>query len=203
MLIMNRLPFLLAFLLLFFLNLVDAQRLENGFEDMAFKRFTSSDGLSQRSVMSILQDVDGYLWFGTRDGLNKYDGNKFTIYRHNLSDPNSLSNNNIHVIYEDSKGGIWVGTQNGLNKYHPETDQFEHFKQIEGFQNLSSNVIWDLIELEGYLYISTNEGMNRLDLRNNEIRIYRQENKIYKWQRNQKLLGYKRREFVDLQYRVY
>src|SRR5690606_352199 len=80
------------------------QNEENIRKDFIFKHFTSVDGLSQRSVTTILQDRKGYLWFGTRDGLNKFDGHKFIVYRHKIGDVTSLSNNNIHSIYEDSFG---------------------------------------------------------------------------------------------------
>ena len=117
------------FLLLFcccFLEVpsAEAQRDEGA---LKFKHFTSANGLSQRSVMAILQDKTGYQWFGTRDGLNKFDGNRFIVYRHDAANPKSLSNNNIHSLYQDNYGNLWVGTQTGLNKYNPRTDDFTRY----------------------------------------------------------------------------
>ena len=70
-----------------------------------FDRISLEHGLSQSSVLCILQDDVGLMWFGTEDGLNKYDGHSFTIYRHNPEDPNSLSNNVIRSIIQD-RGGV-------------------------------------------------------------------------------------------------
>jgi ligand-binding sensor domain-containing protein len=72
-------------------------------------------GLSQISVNCIIRDSNGFLWIGTQDGLNKFDGYDFKVYRHQPSDPNSLSNSNINSVIEDRSGNIWVGTQYGLN----------------------------------------------------------------------------------------
>ena len=88
--------YIFCFFLLFssFFKLIS----QNQEEELKFKHYTSTDGLSQRSVMAILESKKGYLWFGTRDGLNKFDGKKFKIYRHFANDSSSLSNNNIQSI---------------------------------------------------------------------------------------------------------
>ena len=117
---------------IFFLFLIGIVLRAQGLEDknyaLKFQHFTSSKGLSQRSVMAILQDKKGYVWFGTRDGLNKFDGNKFVIYRHNSGDKNSISNNYIQTLYQDSKGRLWIGTQDGLNLFNPEQNNFISIK---------------------------------------------------------------------------
>ncbi|MBN1116197.1 MAG: response regulator [Bacteroidales bacterium] len=93
-------------------------------QSIEFKHLSVQDGLSRSWVKCIYQDKYGFLWFGTSDGLNKYDGYTFKIYRHSSSQKNSLNHNNINTIYEDSKGKLWVGTQVGLNSYNRDTDEF-------------------------------------------------------------------------------
>ncbi|MEO7766643.1 MAG: two-component regulator propeller domain-containing protein, partial [Ferruginibacter sp.] len=95
-------PFFL-FLLLSFYLLAFSQK-----KHIQFEHIGTSAGLSQSNVMSIFQDSRGFMWFGTRDGLNKYDGYKFTIYKHDVADINSLSQNTIQDITEDSDGNIWI-----------------------------------------------------------------------------------------------
>ncbi|QBN17863.1 hybrid sensor histidine kinase/response regulator transcription factor [Flavobacterium nackdongense] len=155
-------------LLLFFgatLSL-QAQGIDDKQYTLKFQHFTSSRGLSQRSVMAILQDKKGYVWFGTRDGLNKFDGNKFVIYRHRSDDKNSLSNNYIQTLYQDAKGNLWIGTQNGLNKYNPELNNFVQYQYSNAKSSIQSNIIWDIIQLDAYtLWIATSEGISQVDTR--------------------------------------
>ena len=75
-----------------------------------FERFSLEDGLSQNSVLAMLQDRQGFLWFGTQEGLNRYDGYTFTTFKHDPDDPNSLSMNSILALYEDREGILWNGT---------------------------------------------------------------------------------------------
>jgi len=84
---------------------------------------TIKEGLSQNSALAIIQDKKGFIWIGTKDGLNRYDGIGFKVYRHS-KDKNSLVNNHVKSLYQDSDGNIWIGTYAGLNKFIPETEQF-------------------------------------------------------------------------------
>lgn len=93
-----------------------------------FKQLSLDEGLSQNSVFCMIQDHKGFLWFGTQDGLNKYDGYTFTIYKPQPGDPESLSHNWITALFEDSSGKIWIGTQGGgLNRFDPLTGKFTRF----------------------------------------------------------------------------
>ncbi len=95
-------------------------------QNFPFGHITVEDGLSNSSVNCLLQDHFGFLWFGTDDGLNRYDGYDIKVYRNNPDDSTSLSENIIWAIYEDSSGFLWIGTKNGnLNRYDPSTDKFE------------------------------------------------------------------------------
>lgn len=111
------------FFILFFAASLHAKTLE-----YVFQRLSIEDGLSQSTILSIIQDKEGFIWLGTGNGLNKYDGYKFSIYTNNPYDSTSISDNAITSILEDKNGKIWIGTQTGiLNKYNKLTDSFERF----------------------------------------------------------------------------
>src|ERR1700733_9987102 len=76
---------------------------------LSFKHLGYEQGLSNTSVECILQDHRGYMWFGTRDGLNRYDGYKITVYNNNPKDTGSISDNSIHCVYEDHQNHLWIG----------------------------------------------------------------------------------------------
>lgn len=82
-----------------------------------YQNYNVDNGLSQNNVTCILQDKFGLMWFGTDDGLNKFDGYTFFVYRRDGNSKNSLGNNSITSLAEDFYSNIWVGTQNGLYKY--------------------------------------------------------------------------------------
>ena len=92
-----------------------------------FKRITINEGLSLSSVYCIYQDSKGYMWFGTEDGLNKYDGKNFTVYRNEPLNENSLRDKWTELIYEDNTGILWFGSKGGLTKYNPEKECFTQF----------------------------------------------------------------------------
>src|SRR5215213_4657375 len=101
------------------------------YQDIRFKHLSVEDGISQSTIHCILEDKYGYIWFGTQDGLNKYDGYAFTVYRHNPKDASSLRTSSIQVLYEDRKGNLWIGTNSGgLSLYDRNADSFVHFGKI-------------------------------------------------------------------------
>ena len=102
-------------------------------EEIKFKHLSIRDGLSRSWVKCIYQDKHGFLWFGTGDGINRYDGYNFKVYKHNTKNKNSLNNNNINIIYEDKKENLWVGTQEGLNLYNREHDEFIPLSVIQNY----------------------------------------------------------------------
>jgi len=127
-----------------------------------FEHLSVKDGLSQLSVVSIFQDSQGFLWFGTRDGLNKYDGYDFHIFRE--SDPEHyISNSFIECMTEDEKGDLWVGTRFGLNRYDRSTGSFRQYYHSD---NDSTSVIGDnaiclLKDYRNHLWIGTSLGLDR------------------------------------------
>lgn len=84
-------------------------------QNLRFERISIEQGLSHSTVYCIFQDSKGFMWFGTRDGLNKYDGYTFTVYKHDPTDPHSLSHNQVMTIFEDSNGILWVGSKSGMS----------------------------------------------------------------------------------------
>ncbi|MFH2143342.1 MAG: two-component regulator propeller domain-containing protein [Bacteroidota bacterium] len=119
-------------------------------------------GLSQNSVFSIFQDHIGYMWFGTWDGLNMYDGYSFTVFTEN---ENGLSNQTINAIYEDIRGTIWVGTDAGLNKYNRKNRTFKSYRPNNFMpSSISSDTITCIFQdsRENY-WIGTKDGLNKFD----------------------------------------
>src|SRR3984893_12359125 len=104
--------------------------LERGHADVGnlkFTHLTTNDGLSQGYVTAILQDRRGFMWFATRDGLNRYDGNTFVVYKNNPNDPTSLSSNFIQDLIEDDIGSRGTSTTTGVNKFDPVSDRFTRY----------------------------------------------------------------------------
>ena len=89
------------------------------------KLFTVDRELSNSNINQIYQAKDGVVWIATEDGLNRYDGAKFSVYKHKEENDSSLVDNNVRILFEDSKGNFLVGTQRGLQLYDPATDLFK------------------------------------------------------------------------------
>ena len=125
-----------------------------------FSNINLKNGLSQLSVLAIAQDSKGYIWFATRNGLNKYDGEKFTIYKHDNDDPHSLSDNHITCLLpDDANEGLWVGTNNGLNYINLKTNQITKY-QTDDYPNMPGNNIAVLqFDQSGNLWVGTRTGL--------------------------------------------
>ncbi len=133
---------------------------------LEFSKLNVTDGLSQSTVNAIAQDEQGYLWFATADGLDRYDGYQFKHYRHDRYDPYSLSQNEVQALLVDDLGRLWVGTYGGLNLYDPDKDNFTRFQHNpHDPSSLSDNMIFSLYkDGQGLIWIGTNAGgLNRLD----------------------------------------
>jgi len=135
-------------------------------QQLKFEHLSIIDGLSQNSINCILQDNKGFMWFGTQDGLNKYDGYGFTIYKHDFSNPNSLSDNFVLSLYQDKSNMIWVGTNGGgLNRFDPILEAWTpYLNKADDPKSLCSNFVNAICEdAYGDLWIGTNDGLNRFD----------------------------------------
>ncbi len=120
------------------------------------EHLSRSEGLSQGTVMAIHQDRQGFLWVGTEDGLNRYDGVRFKVYRHDPKRPDSLSSGSTTSIQEDALGRLWVGTATGLQFLDRQTDTFQHFKADGKPGSPASDGIAALaLDSQGNLWIGT------------------------------------------------
>ncbi|MBS9525726.1 response regulator [Litoribacter alkaliphilus] len=111
--------------MLFFLSI--SYYLEASKETYYFKSIGVTEGLSHQTVYSILQDNQGFMWFGTKDGLNRFDGSRFKVFKHDPKTTNSLGNSTILSLFEDNAQRLWVGTAEGLYIYDPEKESFTPF----------------------------------------------------------------------------
>lgn len=142
-------------------------------------------GLSQLSVLSIYQDSEGYLWFGTRNGLNKYDGYRFQVFRESSKDTLHISHNHIMCIAGDKDGYVWVGTNRGLNRYDAATGRFTKFLSREDSTTISNSTVSALLsDSDGDLWVGTADGLNLYDFENRRFKRCRlsdflTDNRIY------------------------
>jgi ligand-binding sensor domain-containing protein/signal transduction histidine kinase len=135
-------------------------------QTIRFERMTVEDGLSQNAILAIAQDTQGFLWFGTEDGLNKYDGYQFTVYKHDPDDPSTLRDNFVSAILIDQTGDLWIGTRSGLDRFNRASGTFLHYP-IEGEDSSSLEGAWVISLYEdqsGTLWVGTEDGgLNGLD----------------------------------------
>lgn len=158
------------------LLLVFAKAIIVNADNIRFEQLSIQDGLSQVCVNSIIQDENGYMWFATNDGLNRFDGYEFTVYKPNSGDKHSLSNNAVKVIYEDSDGIIWIGTAGGgLSRFDVATQKFTSYMH-DPFdkKSISNNDVYAIFEdTKKNLWIGTyGGGLNIFDRENNVFKNY-------------------------------
>ncbi|RPJ25395.1 MAG: PAS domain S-box protein [Chloroflexi bacterium] len=137
-----------------------------------FEHLSIEDGLSQNAGLAIFQDSKGYLWIGTQDGLNRYDGYSFKIYKHDPDDPNSISHNSILALEEDTDGYLWIGTWGGgLNRFDPAAETFSHYRNDPDEPSSLSNDTVTSIKQDssGVLWVGTLGGLNRYNPLSNKF----------------------------------
>lgn len=121
-----------------------------------FTNYSINGGLSQSVVNCLLQDSEGYIWIGTQNGLNRFNGESFDVYSYNPADSFSISNNWIYAIAEDSEGNIWVGTKGGLNKYLRKENRFRRLTYQSGYTFDVTLFTYDILCLKnGKVVINT------------------------------------------------
>ncbi len=147
-------------------------------DEIAFERLTTQQGLSQGSVLSMVQDNRGFMWFGTEDGLNRWDGHSFKIFRANSRDTSSLPRSYVEALCVDSEGTLWVGTKGGLSRYNPYSESFQNYKTGDNQRGLTNGYITSIAEDSSrkYLWIGTyGGGLNRLTKATGEVVHYRKQ----------------------------
>jgi ligand-binding sensor domain-containing protein/DNA-binding response OmpR family regulator/nitrogen-specific signal transduction histidine kinase len=132
-----------------------------------FKHYNVENGLSNNSLSCSLQDHQGFLWFGTINGLNRFDGYSFKIFRHNPEDSNSIGSGFIRCLYEDRNGDLWVGTNKGIYIYHGQTEKFRlfsspHLSEVSDIKGDNTTGVW---------FIS-NSDLFHCDQRSGKIKAY-------------------------------
>jgi len=132
--------------------------------DIRFSHVSDGDGPAHTRCGQIVQDNQGFLWFGTQDGLQRYDGYRFKAYRPDPANPNSLSGVYIHSLLKDRAGRLWIGSDQYLDRYDPATETFTHFRfdphdpaRIEG------QIYGITQDRSGEIWLATSHGLNRLD----------------------------------------
>ena len=143
--------------------------------EIEFRHLTVEDGLSQNTINCIFQDSRGFLWFGTQDGLNRYDGYTFSILRHEAADATTLSHSWIWDVFEDSRNNIWVATWNGLNRFDAERNKFiRYLPDSEDSLAISGSRPTSICEDdEGFIWIGTwGGGLNRYDYETDRFKVF-------------------------------
>lgn len=137
--------------------------------DLKFEHLGIREGLSHSNVRGILQDKQGFMWFSTHDGLNKYDGHKFTVYKNIPNDSASLSHNDLWRIIEDRNGNIWITTWGGgVNMFDRKTERFTRYKYNKHNANsISDDFVYCIKEdYEGNIWMGTSKGgLNLLNVK--------------------------------------
>ncbi|MBN1292767.1 MAG: diguanylate cyclase [Candidatus Latescibacteria bacterium] len=140
-----------------------------------FDRFDVRDGLSDNTVTSICRGSKGFMWFGTTNGLNRFDGYSYIHFKHDLNDSTSISDNYIQDIFEDKSGNLWIGTLNGgLNRFERDSESFvRYMHDPDNPEGISSNLISSITEgKDGTIWVATDYGLNALDRNNGTFRRY-------------------------------
>ena len=150
--------------------------------NIQFSTLTIADGLSQAAVNSIAQDQHGFMWFGTQEGLNRYDGYEFTTYYHDPAEPSSLSHDWVWTVFVDNAGHLWIGTDGGgLSRYEPDSNSFTHFRHNPADPTSLSHdrvrIIYE--DQKGILWIGTDGGgLNRFNPVEGSFAHYRHDTQV-------------------------
>lgn len=156
--------------ILFFLIMLASQGYS---QQYIFTNYSINEGLSQSVVNCVFQDSKGYIWIGTQNGLNRFNGETFDIYSYNPADTGSISNNWIYAIAEDKKGDLWIGTKGGLNKYLQSKNNFQRIAYQTGYKHDVTQYIYDIICLKnGNMLINTPPVITVFDTEKNSYKHY-------------------------------
>ncbi len=132
--------------------------------DYRFQHLTTSDGLPENTGEALLQDKDGFIWIGSQNGLARFDGYQFKVYKHEPDNAASLSNNHIQALLQDDRGFIWVNTRNGLNCLDPAMDTFWTYQPVPGQMTETNWFGYDIIQdSAGFIWTSTLSSFFRID----------------------------------------
>jgi len=162
------------FISVILLSLGDAAISQVSDKSVRFTRIGLREGLSQSSIFSLCQDYLGFMWVGTRDGLNRYDARKFVTYRNTPSDTTSLADNYIMSLLEDRKNRLWVGTSSGICLYDRYSDSFKRFPLVnnQSGNTFSEPIVSAIVEdRSGRVWFATSQGLYCLEERKNSMQL--------------------------------
>ena len=133
--------------------------------NIKFRAYTHQQGISDNFVRSLIQDHLGYIWVGTQNGLNRFDGYRFDQFKNNPRDQTSLAGNQVMCLFEDSHGTLWIGTDQGLSRFERDRQTFQRVSYHTGdSEALSHSLVLSVAEdTRGNLWVGTYNGLNRLD----------------------------------------
>lgn len=156
-----------------------SQSVYSQFSSPVFEQITTKDGLPDTNILSILQDYLGYLWFGTMDGLVKYDGYSMEVYQNDENIPGRISSSYIKTIYEDKSNNLWLGTLRGLNKFDRTNETFIHYQRDPNDSaTINSDIVTCIYEDNaGRFWVGTSRGLNLFDRSNGKFTSYYFNNK--------------------------
>ena len=158
-------------------ELSDAESVRSKSSLLYFQQYTVSNGLSSNEVSAIIQDKDGFIWMGTEDGLNQFDGYQFSVYKYDPDNPISLSDNIVLTLVIGSDSVLYVGTVSGLNLFDPKTRRVVRFlNDPEDSTSISHNSVEAIFEdSEGRIWIGTRNGLNLFDAETGFFTRYKHE----------------------------
>ena len=148
-------------------------------QNVIFKSITTEEGLSSSDVNCLIQDKLGFIWIGTDNGLNRFDGSEFRVFRNNPNNTNSISDNSIWALFEDRNGNIWIGTKGGnLNKYSPGSEKIELIK-IGDNKSASNSITAILEDSRGSIWVGTySQGLFNYDPLSGKIKNWKFDSKV-------------------------
>ena len=155
-----RIYFISLIIFLIFPILLNAQS-----QNLKFEHLTEEDGLSGDYITGILQDNQGFMWFATRNGLNRYDGYEFKVYKHDPTNSSTIGLSWVEAICQDKYGNLWIGTKGGgLDRYDFDSETFCHYKyQVDNPNSLCNNYVVSLFhDSKNNLWVATQNGLSRI-----------------------------------------
>ena len=142
-------------------------------KDIRFSRLSTEAGLSQVRVGQIVQDDRGFMWFGSQYGLNRYDGYRFKVFKHEAGQTNSLNGVEIYSLFKDRSGSLWVGCEDSLDKFDPVTETFTHYRIATKSEQIESAPVNQISQDHlGMLWLSTHNGLFQLNPTTGELKHF-------------------------------
>ncbi len=142
-------------------------------QKLSFDHYAVRDGISQSEILCIFQDDEGYMWFGTQNGLNKFDGYTFVKYFYDPLDSNSVSNSWIFDIAEDANGFLWIATKGGLNRYDKRTDRFTRISLSTGNLHPEGDFVYGITTDSSHIYVNQPPALTFIDINTGRLETYR------------------------------